>query len=561
MKTRRWLYFAAFIAVIACSSCNKNKLEQTKHIPKDANIVLGVQADALYSKLKDHKDLLDTAAQFFAEQMTNALNLSDTNKQNMDALLNSIDTKQPVFLFKQTKHSIEEGEATLAGIVISLSDASKFADYVKNNLSEAVSQGNGYSFGMLKNASGSIVGWNREAAIFLNYSGDISKVPAQLDTLFNMKKSESLAADTSFASTYNAQADISFYLSSSQLLIAALPSIAMSLTMTKLDDLMKGSYTVGSINFNNGAIDMAAKNYPNAALQDLVNKNPCKALDGNTLNNYSGALQGIMDFSINPQLLAGIIQYMGFDQMINSFLQQQGLHLTLDDIAAVFKGEFAAGVSNFSNGSNGFLICAPLAGKAAYDKVINALAENNPDLFVKKNGQFIPSLFANEQSNLSLFMQSSSSITYSADNNNMLIASSQEMIDSFAAGKGSAILPDDAVKNLKGKSVYFYGNLQSISGYISGNIPADDVNSKYSETLAIVKKALKDFSAWSNVPAGNVYTGEAHIRFMDEQQNSLVSLLTMIKDYKAVQDKYDLIINRMLQMDTHLPPPAGVLHK
>jgi hypothetical protein len=539
MKTRQWLYFAAFILIIAGSSCKKNKLEQAKHIPKDVNFVLAIQPDQLYNKLKDNKDLLDsTINQLFTESMATVTGSAAANKQSSASeFFNSIDSKQPIFLFQQTKNSIAEGDAMLAGMVIPLSDADKFTDFVKNNVSEVVSQGNGYSFGMFKNSSIGIVGWNNKLAIFMGYTGDSSSVPAQLETLFNLKESESLAGNSSFTSSYDAQSDMSFFLNSSQALVAA-PFLAM----TKAGDFVKGSYTAGSINFNNGSIDIQSKYYPSTALQDLVNKNPSTTLDGKTLNNYPGKLQGMMDFSVNPKLLVGIIQYMGLDEMISPFLQKQGL--TLDDIAAVFKGEIAAGMSNFSsdpnNNSTQYLVCLPLASKAAYDKIINTLAKNEPDMFVNKNGQLIPLVLA----------QNPNAAAYSADNNNLLIASSQEIIDNFTAGKNTATQPDDIAKNLKGKTAYFYGDLQSILGGIPAN-----TDSKDSETIVIVKRALKDFSAWGGATTGKAYTGEAHIRFMDEKQNSLVSVLTMIKDWKTVQNKYDLI-NGILQKDTLLSPPS-----
>jgi len=542
MKTRQWLYGIAVILVTACCSCNKNKLEQAKYIPKDANIVLGIQPQALSDKLKDHQDLMDSLTQFFTGIVAD---LSDTNKQSAAVFLKSIDTKQPIFIFIQAKNSIAEGNTSLKGMVLPLSDANKFADYAKTNLVNTVSQGKGYSFGMLKNSyNGTMLGWNKNSAIFIVYDGDdTSAVPAQLETLFNLKESESLADNHSFTSSYDAKADISFYFNSTQSALAS--SLLAAAAMTKASDLIKDTYSAGSINFNNGSIDISMKNYPNAVLQNMISKNPSKALDGKALNNYPGKLQGMIDFSINPKLLVSIIQYMGLDQMIAPFLQKQGL--TLDDIAAVFKGEFAAGISNFFAFSNGnapqYLICLPFADKAAYDKLINALAKNNPDMFVNKNGQFIPLIFT----------QNPNSLAYSADANNLVIASSQGMIDSFSTGKSTTTLPDDANKNLKGKTAYLYGDLQSISSGIPANNGID------SGTATIIKRTFKDFSLWGNAPAGKVYGGEAHLRFMDEKQNSLVSLLTMIKDLKALRKQYyDSLINANSQDDT-LPPADSTL--
>ncbi|HEY0297892.1 MAG TPA: hypothetical protein VGB84_01610, partial [Arachidicoccus sp.] len=199
------------------------------------------------------------------------------------------------------------------------------------------------------------------------------------------------------------------------------------------------------------------------------------------------------------------------------------------------KGEFAFAVSNFrmkqaivpgynittNSPALDFLFCAPVADKKSYDKIINTLAKIQPDMFVNKNGQMVPAIFA----------QNGSGTAFLANDKNLIIASSQGLLDSFANGTGHISLPDDAAKNMKGKTSYVYGDFKNILS----NIPAEGSDS----ALVVLSKNTFDyFNAWGNEISGNSFKGEAHLKFQNEKQNSLITLLNYFQQIKTASDSY-----------------------
>ncbi|ANI89937.1 hypothetical protein A9P82_11945 [Arachidicoccus ginsenosidimutans] len=548
MKKHTLYGIMILLSAFIISSCNKNKIEQTKHIPKDATFVLSISPSSIYEKLKDHKDQLDSVVKIFSERV----HVSDSSKKSGEALLGAINKTQPVFFFVQTKNSIAEGNSVMSGTVVALSDGNKFEDFIKKQSANSViSKDNGISFTDIKDG---VIGWNNKIAIFLFNIGNSNALESktQLESLFDLKESESLADNKSFTSSFNATSDISFYANYSQSL-SSVPFLAM----TKASDLVKDMYYAGTLNFNDGSIDINATGYPNATLLDLIKKNPAPELDGKTFENYPDKPLGIFDFSLNLKQVIGILNYIGVDQMIEPFLTKQGL--SFDDVAAAFKGEIVVAVSNFqmkqqtipgynmttSTPSVDFLVKLPIADKKAYDKIVNTLAKLG--LFVAKNGQLVPAVLAQE---------GDGSIAYVANNDAVFVASSPTLIDNVVSGKNHSSLPDDITKNIKGKTSYFYVDIQSLLG----NIPVKE--SDDSALLSVSKNTFKDFSAWGNTISGKSQSGEAHIKFVDTKQNSLISLLTFIQSMKTAADKYKPVISiadsSANDMNTNIPVPPTV---
>jgi len=536
------------VAAVAISSCNKNKLEQTKHIPKDATLVVAVNPMSFYDKLKDHKAELDTLIGSFSQKMMH----SDSAKKQGELTKQAFDFQKSFFFFVKASNSIAEGKSVNAAFVVPLKDKDKFVELLKSTGQDInISQGTGFSFVIKQKAT---FGWNNDIAIIIPaYGGymDTLGQKAVLESLFNLKENESIADNKSFTKSFTTKADISYYTNSSQ----SLTAVSM-LALTKASDLVKDTYSAGTINFDDGDVDLKIASYPNPALLDLLKKNPAEKLSANTLENYPGKPQGIADISINIKQLISILDYMGVNQMINPFLQKQGL--SLDDVAAAFKGEIAIAASNFrmeqkqspyfnamtSSPKADYLLCVPIGDKKAYDKIITAIYNADNTAFVNQNGQVVPT--AVTQSGLGFLV----------NEKYLLLGSSPSLVDSFATAKGKISLPGDADKNLKGKTSYFYGDLQSLLNMV----PASGSDSA---TIVLSRNTFKDFSAWGNEVTGDTFSGEAHLHLLDSKQNSLITLLKYSQQVKVNEDNYyknlpaaDSIPDN--DMNTNIPIPPNV---
>lgn len=540
--------FALVALTLTISSCNKNKLEQTKHIPKDATLVVAVNPMSFYDKLKDHRAELDTLISSFSQKMMN----SDSSQKQKELTKQAFDFQKSFFFFVKASNSIAEGKSINAAFIAPLKDKDKFMELLKSTDQRLdISQGTGFSFAVKEKA---IFGWNNDIAIIIPSYGayvDTLGQKAVLESLFNLKESESIAENKSFTKSFTTKADVSYYTNSSQSFTAV-----SVLALTKASDLVKDSYSAGTINFNDGAVDLKITSYPNATLLDLLKKNPAEKLSGSTLENYPGRPQAIADISINFKQLISILTYMGVDQMINPFLQKQGL--TLDDVAAAFKGEIAIAASDFrmeqkqspyfnttmSAPKANYLLCIPIGDKQAYDKIIKAIYYADNSLFTNQNGQIVPTAITQN------------GLGFLANDKYLLLGSSPALVDSFATAKGTISLPDDAAKNLKGKTSYFFGDLQSLLNMIPASGPD-------SATIVLSRNTFKDLSAWGNEVTGDNFSGEAHLHLQDSKQNSLITLLKYSQQAKANNDSYyknppatDSVPND--DMNTNIPVPPNV---
>lgn len=75
--------------VIISSSCNRNKVEQIKHIPKDATLVLAINPMSFYDKMKNNKGEIDSLINSFVDKMAN----SDSVKQQGELAKEAFDFK------------------------------------------------------------------------------------------------------------------------------------------------------------------------------------------------------------------------------------------------------------------------------------------------------------------------------------------------------------------------------------------------------------------------------------------------------------------------------------
>lgn len=526
------------ISVMIISSCNRNKVEQIKHIPKDATLVLAINPMSFYDKMKNNKGEIDSLINSFVDKMAN----SDSVKQQGELAKEAFDFKKSVYFFIKASNSIAEGKSISGATIIPLKNKDKFVAFLKStNPLLNISEETGFSFTQSNKFA---AGWNKDIAIILssgNYAEETAN-KASLESLFNLKESESIASDDKFLKSFDAKSDISFYTNSSQ----SVSAFSM-LALTKASDLVKDVYSAGTLNFNNGSIDINLTTYPNSTLLDLVKKNPAAKLNGESLQNYPGQPEGIIDFSINIKQLISILNYMGVDQMINPFLQKQ--NLSLDDIAAAFKGEIAFAASSFrieqkqspyynatvSSPQFNYLLCIPVADKKAYDKIISAIYGADNALFVNKNGQYVPATIAQ------------SGQGFLVNDKYLLLASSQSLIDSFDNAKGKIIWPEGAEKNIKGKTSYFYGDLQNILSAIPATGGSD------SSVIALSKNTFKEFDAWGNDLKGNKFTGEAHLYLQNTKENSLITLGKYFQQLKSYEDKYK---NAALAADSLNTPSA-----
>jgi len=359
-----------------------------------------------------------------------------------------------------------------------------------------------------------------------NYSsGQGTLSQTQLTTLFSQKESASIASLDGFNDVLSKQDDIRFYTNSS----AGFNSTAIP-GMSKVNTLLDGSYTEGIIDFEKGKAIASTEFHPGKALADILKKYPSKEINTNIIKNYPDSLSGFGVVSFNPKVLIDILQYLGFDMMINGFASNVGF--TLNDIVNAFSGDIAV---MFSKGSgqamedsvqgtfkathpNNFIASFTIGDKAAFNKVLTGLVSKN---ILTKNGDYYQ-----------LGEAGGHGFAIEVADDKLIIASGTEMADAYKSSTQKSSLPQDVEKEINNKSMAFYVDINSLLNNTDAEQPAAiHLHDKYfvfANSMQAAKATFKNFLVTSDKSDGKTYKANFELNFVNDNENSLASLAKFI---------------------------------
>ena len=501
------------LIVVFISSCKSSAPKQTRYIPKDASVVLAINPKKLSDKLADSKVSLDSLMRSAVGSDTSML-ITSKDIEN-----SGIDLSKDIFLFVNQTGSMMSGSTATTGIVAVLNKPSQFEDFLKKKMPSAqIKKEADYSYATLKN--GFVAGWNDDIVLIDNVTsintqnGSQAASPdaahQQLTSLFVQKEDASLASVKQFKDANDGKADVFFWSNSN----GALSTIPM-LGMSKASDLLKDTYTAGTINFENGDVVMDVKSYPNATFADTLKKYAGPKVDMDLLNKYPGNVNGYALFSFDPKLIIAILNFTGVLQTANQFLQNQGY--TVDDIVRAFKGDFAVVFSNvgmqqkevqgykYSSPTAKLIVDAAIGDKRSYDKIMAALAKQG--LMVQKNGQYAP-VFSDG---------SPTAFTMYTDNKNVVLSNDSALIKQYNTGSGKVTLSSDISGKTKGTAVAFYVDIASV-------LNAMPKDSSSGEMMDEAKKTFKDVITTSDNYSDGSVKGHLELHTVNEKENSLATL-------------------------------------
>ncbi len=445
--------------IIFITSCKQSAPEQTEYIPKDASVVLSINPEQMQKKLSGSNISLDSLLRSaFTDDAAFVMTENDIKTSG-------IDMSKDIYAFVNQSGSMMSGTTVTSGMVAILNKAAEFETFLKKKMPAAqLQKGDGFSYAILKNNF--VAGWNEDVVIVNNVmaynttSGEqtatASDAQKALTLLFTQKKEASLASVDQFQKTAGNKADLLFW-SNSNSALSTVPMIGMS----KASDLFKNTYTAGTVNFENGKVDMDITTYPNEVLSDTLKKYAGPKVDLSLLDHYPGAANGFALFSFDPKLLIAILDFIGIVPTANQFLQNQGF--TLDDITQAFKGDFAVVFSNitmeqkeiegykYNAPAANIIISASIGDKAKYDKIIAQLA--NKGLMEKQpNGQYVPSFMAENPNGFTMY----------SDAKRLMFASNPALLQQYQSGSAKVSLPSGVYDKAKGSSTAFYVDIATI---------------------------------------------------------------------------------------------------
>lgn len=563
----------AITAAVVFSSCSKIP-EESKHIPKSAGIVVGVNSKQVVQKLITNGITVD---KLFA-----ALQDKDTSSEAAKAVKNAENSGVDLnsnffasFVFAADKQSY----ASLTG---SLKDVAKFEAYLKENTPNFSSKTkHDFTYAWLP-ASNSIVGWTKTTVIYVHPfdldelknrgKGGIPGLPGAdqqdsmeeqeesgavdtatalptaltvdagaeaqwsgvLDNLFHLKDNETAGSITAFKDLLKESADMSFFVH---------PELIYNNQVTMLPanfkKLLEDCYYTGSVSFDQGKVVMNGKSYAGKEMADIYKKYGNNTLDMDMLEKYPGeTIDAFVAYGFDLRMIGDIIKSTGTDGIVNMMMGKSGL--TLDDVLNAFKGQMILAASDFSvkkkplpyfpedsttSTDSKWVFSMKVGDKAAFDKLMGS--------------PMVSGFFHKEGDHYVMEQQLPNMPALSITDKFVTAASDSVVLQQYLAGKGKARIDTDIAGKMKGNPLGAYVNIEKIVQCIpESEIPEDG------RPLALqAKNLLKNLKAVSQPFNGKLQESQVVLTFKNEQENSLVQLVNLstavakyYKEHKAKEE-------------------------
>lgn len=529
MKWHLKLMAIATVTFLFCSCKDSNT--EGRYIPASASIAVHINGKSLSDKLP------------WSEIKTNPLfenvyadsNISASVKKILDNPDNSgMDAKGDVTFFMQ--RDAEGGYIAVQGAV--KDDAALktlAADILKNG---TASEKDGINY--ISN-SRQCFGWNKEKFIMVSDvpeldglskrmmqdSIDISSnkkrdVTATCKAVFDLDESKSLAKDEKFGKLVKETGDIHFWINTEEMNKNTSSSGMMA--MVNLEKLYKGSFTTGTLNFDNGKINVIMKSYAGEDLKKLHEKYSGGKVSGDMLKKIPGKdILGAVALNFKPEGLKEFLKLLNLDGAVNMAAAQ--MKFTLDDFVKANKGDIVIGVSDFAMATDtmegieipkpnfNFVFAGAIGDKESFNKLANA-------------GKTLSGTMAKEGGTLPF--------SFSSNAGYFALSNTQATADQYINGPGSDL---DFISKISGEPMGGYFNIQTIMKAFGTQASKDSLGKVvYDASLKI----------WDNIVfkggefKDGAMLGSAEINLVDKNTNSLKQLngyLTVISQVMKEKEK------------------------
>lgn len=537
-------FFLGFILITGLlTSCNNPSPNEAKYIPKDASAVLVIDPKNLHDKLEKSGINMDTLINRLFQR--NAVDTADRKHFYEIKDGAGINWESKIFFFGL--QSTDQTNASVINLMAGISDATKFETFLKKQsffVNKAVQKEKGYSYILINNES--MISWNESIVIGSSYQNKIKPIydtvamkfivpekannekemKAEVYKYFNQKESESLSSVDAFGKMFQSKSD-GYAFSSTNRYLSILGS--MPLQLPKLEELVKDNYIASTLSFEDGKIVATATTYTNPFLSSILKRYAGPTVNLSLIENYpSENINMIMMASFNPEIFGGVLKQLEVEGLVNNFIEKTGF--TSQELYKTLKGDIAVVVSDLQMPSKDLkvkndstltferkplgkmIFNAPIGDPVAFAKIMNKAVELG---YFSKNGSIYSA--GKLMSFMGMYMR--------ADDKNLIIASDSLTYVQYISNKNKAVISNDALNMLKGKSAIAYIDItNTIKGFLNNQ------NGDYKNSLVTAKETFKDLIISSDNFDGNSLKGKFEIRLNNEKQNSLVTLTSLFTD-------------------------------
>jgi Domain of unknown function (DUF4836) len=541
-------FFVAAAAMLLMASCSKKSNTQGRYIPANAAVVVLVNSEAISAKLpwEEVKQNELFKSLYADSSITSLVKAALDNPENT-----GIDTKKDMLFFLMKDST--GGYVVFEGAI---KDAAKFKTYNAAALKNAAaSEKNGIQYLAEK---GTTVSWDKDKFIVIADAPDMNQVnnfdpsvdrdslpmpvPAPVKVfrdgvstaaaLYALAENKSMAKDEKFSKLVGKKGDIHFWMNT-QALYEGNEGMA-SMSMVNLRKLYEDSFTAGTVNFENGQVNVDILSYAGKEMANLWKKYGGTKLNSDFSNRF--AAQNVAAFfamNFKPEGIKEFVKLLGVDGFIN--MGTAFLGFNLDDFVKANKGDILLALSDITKDTAGktsanFIFAATVNDKASFDKLVAAGSKMGKDQL----GSDASKLFYNRND------------PYFAIGNN------KTAVDNFVSKTGNAQLA--FLNKIASSPIAGYANLQYIFSSMKETATKDSLGM---QALDLSSKLWKDVTLNGGDFEDGGVTQHIEINLQDKSTNSLKQLNTYFGSMGAIlkQKKQEPNIN-----DLRLPGnfPSGI---
>ena len=534
----------AFVFFLSGSliACKNNAPEETKLIPKDALAVVSLNAHSLKEKLEADGITIDTLLSKIFEKDSSG---KKDRKTIADLRANAgINWKEKIHFFIVKKKAADNSEITIMNVLASISDKEKLASFINtNNYASNKNIQESKTFNYLDSKENSMLAWDKDHLLAMFYTRSVKPyydsvnmkfvIPEKNNSskemieeatrLFTQKEDASMMSVKGFREMFKTNAE-GYFFSSTNNLLGSLSTIPLQLP--KLEELTKDNYTTATLAFEEGKIVVKSTTYTNPFLGSILSKFAGPTVNLSLLEKYpSNNINAIVMASFNPAIFGGILQQLEVEGIVNEFLKQSGI--SSSDLYGAMKGDIAVIVSDLGIGTadpmkrkdelfltkgkqmGKMIVNIPVGNKDNFNKIMNKALEMGT---VQKNGKEYKG--ADLLRTMGLYLI--------ANEQHLIIASDSITYTQYLASTTKSVINKEALNYFKGKSTILYIDVaNTINGF------AKDSTDGFHNSMITAKNTVKDIMGSSENFSGGSIKAVFEVRMQNEEQNSLVTLMSL----------------------------------
>lgn len=501
----------------SCKGCQKEIPEQIKYIPAEATVVASVNMKNITLKVA-WESITDFNIFSKIKNVLHQYGLSDEIDDPEKSGVSILDNYY--FFFSQ----LESVDESYIGAVIPLSNATKFHNYIHEKQNEyKIQQKIGYEFINIENRI--IIAWTGANAILVAYKEPNANIETKIETLVNQTPNgvNLYNTNSSFEDFQVEQFDVGLWVNAEPIYIDYLKDKNFATQRLITNDYFHNSYITSKINFEDGLINWDYEYHLNDKSTEFYNQYSSADINTDIVNFIpTKDILGILAFTVD---IEGIVKTIKENkELVNGYtgmIRSQGYEV--EELVDIFKGDFMVSLGGFQiveeDKYDWVTQTITTTMKAEPDVVFGASLKNKALLedLVEKLGFLI----SNEGSHYSIFGGSAfmfieGEYVYGTLTNSMkgiLISNKQAVDPSFK--------PKIDQSNLS-----IYVDLENCVA----SVPKMAVDSNVYATIQNYKNDLSSLQLKVNGIKDDVFKGNLVIRFQDEHENSLYTLLNMTED-------------------------------